>query len=198
MVVAGIARRHIGKTEAAGADGTGSAVDAREAFIAWLLDTLPELQVETVPAEDEAAIDTHVDGLETAIRAFVPELLRRANAELSPDRPEHNPPGSYRIAMLAWFSGRTEIPAGDILEWSKAQVLEVIETHGSLVAWHAWRRTEDAREVQRDERMVRRYQAVSQRIQDLMTAGLTTQDAVVMAQQLSDDEYPVEQPEDTR
>jgi hypothetical protein len=52
----------------------------------------------------------------------------------------------HRAAILAWFRGRTEVEAGDILEWSQAQVLEVIETHGSLVVWHTFQQAEDEAE----------------------------------------------------
>jgi hypothetical protein len=60
-------------------------------------------------------------------------------------------PGVHRAAILAWFSGRTELETGDILEWSQAQVLEDIETHGSLVAWHNFQQAEDEAEQIRYE-----------------------------------------------
>jgi hypothetical protein len=139
MSVAGIARRHIAKAEAATTDGSGSAVVAREAFADWLVET-----VNTVPIESDGALRVTV----SAIEAVVPELLLpRANAESDP----YALPSAHRVAILGWFSGRPEVPAGDVLEWAKAQVLEVIEQHGSLVAWHAFQQAEDVAERVRSE-----------------------------------------------
>jgi transposase-like protein len=143
-VIAAIAERNLRQLEARSwIVDEPSSVDAREAFFGWVIETLPDM-----PAylEDQAAIEAYVNQLADAIGSLSPELLRRANAELAPDRAVHNPEGSHRLALLAWFSGRPEIPAGDILEWAKAQVLEVIEQHGSLVAWHAFQQAEDEAE----------------------------------------------------
>ena len=138
MTVAGIARRHIAKAEAATTDGSGSAVAAKERFFDWL----EPLAADSVESEEDIAPTI------AAIEAVVPDLLLpRANAEADP----YGPPSPHRVAILAWFSGRPEIAAGDVLEWAKAQVLEVIATHGSLAAWHAFRQAEDAAEQVRQE-----------------------------------------------
>jgi hypothetical protein len=138
MTVAGIARRHIAKTEATKADGSGSAIAAKGTFFDWL---------EGVAAESIES-DEEIEPTIGAIGAVVPDLLLpRANAEADP----YAPPSPHRVAILAWFSGRPEVPAGDVLEWAKAQVLEVIEQHGSLVAWHAFQQAEDVAERVRSE-----------------------------------------------
>ncbi|HET9754968.1 MAG TPA: hypothetical protein VFP66_00575 [Candidatus Limnocylindrales bacterium] len=139
MTVAGIARRHIAKAEAATTDGSGSAVAAYDEFAGWLVDA-----VVTEPIESEEAFAA----LEAAIDDVVPMLLRRANAETDLAT---QPPSPHRVALLAWHSGRPEIEAGDVLEWAKSTVLEVIAEHGNITAWHAWQQAEDEAEHARRE-----------------------------------------------
>jgi hypothetical protein len=139
MTVAGIARRHLEKAQAVSAVAAVSAIAAKEAFFDWL---------EGIAA-DSIESEEHVEPTIAAIEAIVPDLLlKRANLEADPYA---SAPTGHRAAILAWFSGRTEVEAGDILEWSQAQVLDVIETHGSLVAWHAWQQAEDGAEEARRE-----------------------------------------------
>lgn len=131
MTVAGIARRHIAKPAP---QLDASAVSVRDTFVDWIVDTVP---AESLDSEEAlTATAAAIDDVRTML------LLRRANAE-TPYGPENSP---HRRALLAWFSGREEIPAGDILDWSKAQVLEVLETHGSLAAWHAAALADEAAE----------------------------------------------------
>ena len=135
----GIAQRNIRDLERAKPqlDG-GSAVAARETFIDWLVAT-----VDINPIADEA-----LEALAAAVDAVIPELLlRRANAEGEP----YGPSSPHRVAILGWFSNRPEVEAGDIVEWSKAQVLEVIETHGSITRWHAAQMAENEAEEARRE-----------------------------------------------
>jgi hypothetical protein len=143
--IMGIAQRNIRDLERdrrPPQDASQSAVAARDEFDDWLVDT-----VDAVAIESEEKIEQTV----AAVRAVVPKLLlRRANAEADP----YGAPSAHRVAILAWFSGRPEVPAGDILEWSQAQVLEVIETHGSLVAWHAFQQAEEeSQQVRREAEM---------------------------------------------
>jgi hypothetical protein len=58
--------------------------------------------------------------------------------------------------MLAWFSGREEIPAGDLLAWAMAQLEHAIAIHGSLIAWLAWDREQDAEDHRRYEEQLER------------------------------------------
>jgi hypothetical protein len=139
MTVAGIARRHIAKAEAATTDGSGSAVAAKETFFDWL----ELLAAESIESEED--IEPTIAAIGDVVTAL---LLARANAEADPYA---TAPTGHRAAILSWFSGRPEIEAGDILEWSKTQVLEVIAQHGSLVAWHAFQQAEDAAEKARRE-----------------------------------------------
>jgi hypothetical protein len=79
MSVAGIARRHIAKAEAASTVQSASAVAAHDEFVDWLVDT-----VNTVPIDSEEALEATV----AAIDAVFPELLLpRANAEGGPHPP---------------------------------------------------------------------------------------------------------------
>jgi hypothetical protein len=141
-VIAAIAERNLRDLEhqcEAAVDGRDSAVAAKEMFFDWI----EHLAVERLESEDE------IEPTIAAIEAIVPDLLlKRANLEADPYA---SAPTGHRAAILAWFSGRTEIPAGDVLEWAKTQVLEVIETHGSIVAWHAFQQAEDAAERVRFE-----------------------------------------------
>jgi hypothetical protein len=138
MTVAGIARRHLAKAQAVSTVVPASAVAARETFFYWLEDV----------AADGIESEEEIDATIAAIGAIVTDLLlRRANAEADP----YGPPSPHRVSILAWFSGRSEIPAGDVLDWAKAQVLEVIETHGSIVAWHAFQQAENEAERVRYE-----------------------------------------------
>lgn len=135
MTVAGIARRHLEKAQAVSAVASVSAVAAKDAFFDWLED----LAADSIESEEE------IEPTIAAIDAIVPDLLlKRANLEADPYA---SAPTGHRAAILAWFSGRTEVEAGDIIEWSQARVLEVIETHGSLVAWHAFQQSEEEREL---------------------------------------------------
>jgi hypothetical protein len=88
------------------------------------------LAAETVTEETFDAVQAGLDELQ-------PELLRRANAELLPDRPEPEHNAGRRGPMLAWFSGREEVPAGDVLEWAKEQVRAILTEHGSFPAFAA-------------------------------------------------------------
>jgi hypothetical protein len=88
MTVAGIARRHIAKSEAATTDGSGSAVAAKERFFDWL----EPLAAESVESEGD------IEPTIAAIEAVVPDLLLpRANAETDP----YAPPSPHRVAILA-------------------------------------------------------------------------------------------------
>jgi hypothetical protein len=49
------------------------------------------------------------------------------------------PDQSHRQAMLAWFSGRPEIPAGDVLPWAQVQTRTLLAEHGSLRDLREWR-----------------------------------------------------------
>jgi hypothetical protein len=135
-VIAGIAERNLRRPAP---DVQTSAIAAKETFVDWLVDT-----VSAEPVESEEAFAT----LEAAIDDVVPMLLRRANAETDLAT---QPPSPHRVALLAWHSGRPEIEAGDVLEWAQRQVLEVIETHGSLTAWHEFQQAEDEAEHARQE-----------------------------------------------
>ena len=116
-----------------------SAVAAYDEFTDWL----EHLAAERLESEEE------IEPTIAAIGAIVRDLLlRRANLEADPYA---SAPSGHRAAILSWFSGRPEVEAGDILSWAKAQVLEVIEEHGSLVAWHAWQQAEDEAEHARRE-----------------------------------------------
>ncbi len=113
--IAGIATRNAAKV----ADPAPSAVEAREAFFGWLVETI---DIERLDQTDEATFGA----LDKALGHLPPALLRLANAESGqPHRP----------ALLAWFSGRTETPAGDVLAWAQAQVRAMIAEHGDLLAW---------------------------------------------------------------
>ncbi|HET9755289.1 MAG TPA: hypothetical protein VFP66_02205 [Candidatus Limnocylindrales bacterium] len=140
--IMGIAQRNLRNLERqrrTSVDSSASAVAAHDEFADWLADT-----VGTEPIESEEALEASV----AAIRAVVPDLLLpRANAEAD----SYGPPSSHRVAILAWFSKRPEVEAGDVLQWAQQQVLEVIETHGSLVAWHTWQKAEDEAEHARRE-----------------------------------------------
>jgi hypothetical protein len=139
-VIAAIAERNLRDLEhqrAAAVDGRGSAVAAKEMFFDWI----EQLAAERLESEEE------IEPTIAAIEAIVADLLlKRANLEADPYALA---PTGHRAAILAWFSGRTEVEAGDVLEWAQAQVREVIETHGSLVAWHAFQQAEDAAEETR-------------------------------------------------
>jgi hypothetical protein len=139
MTVAGIARRHLEKAQPVSTVVPVSAVAAKDAFFDWL----EGIAAEGLESEEE------IEPTIAAIEAIVPDLLlKRANFEADPNA---SAPTGHRAAILAWFSGRPEVEAGDILEWSQAQVLEVIETHGSLVAWHAFQQAEEESEHVRRE-----------------------------------------------
>jgi hypothetical protein len=88
-----------------------SAVAALDAFMDWV--------------DDSGYIEAEEDFDEV-----LPELIGRANAE---DGQPH------RRAMLAWFSGRPEIPAGDVLPWAQAQTNAIIAEHGTLDGLRQWR-----------------------------------------------------------
>jgi hypothetical protein len=47
--------------------------------------------------------------------------------------------------MLAWFSDRAEVPAGDVLAWAQATTDALITEHGSLLEWHRDRLADDER-----------------------------------------------------
>lgn len=51
--------------------------------------------------------------------------------------------------MLAWFSDRPEIPAGDVLEWAREQTDAILAEHGSLDDLRQWqeRRRAEAHEA---------------------------------------------------
>jgi hypothetical protein len=116
-VIAGIAQRNI---RDARPDDEQSAVTAREAFTDWLVDTVAVgLDAQELAATVEA------------IEALTPELLRRANAELGQP---------HRHAMLAWFSGRLEIPADGVTEWAREQTQAILAERGTLSAWLAHHR----------------------------------------------------------
>jgi hypothetical protein len=147
MTVAGIARRHLAKAQEVGADRPVSAVAAKEIFFDWL---------ENVAA-DGLKTEDDIDATVAAIGAIVPDLLLpRANLEADPYA---TVPSGHRAAILAWFSRRTEVEAGDIVPWAKAQVLEVITTHGSLVGWRAHQQAEEAEEQARHEAEVAEIEA---------------------------------------
>lgn len=115
--IAGIAKRNAEKAPPA----SESAVAARERFLEWVAQAYTE-------SEDVDAWGDAVDYLMGS------GLLVLANEEQDPNLP--NSP--HRSALLAWHSGREEIPAGDILEWAQGQTLALVKEHGSLVAWHRW------------------------------------------------------------
>jgi hypothetical protein len=135
--IMGIAQRNLRDIERGRQpDPSESSIAAKEQFYDWLGDTL------LTDDMDEPALEATV----AAIRALPRWLLRQANAES--DDNEH--PSPHREALLAWYSGRPEAEAGDVLDWSKQRVLEAIEQHGSLVAWHAFQQAEDAADEERE------------------------------------------------
>jgi hypothetical protein len=135
-VIAAIAERNLRRPAP---DVQMSAVAAYDEFAGWLVDA-----VVTEPIESEEAFAA----LEAAIDDVVPMLLRRANAETDLAT---QPPSPHRVALLAWHSGRPEIEAGDVLEWGKAVVLEVVEQQGSILAWHTTYLAEEEAEQARRE-----------------------------------------------
>jgi transposase-like protein len=119
--IAAIAARNMRDAKPA---GETPAVNAQETFRDWLVDTV------AVGLNAEALGPTV-----EAIEQLTPELLRRANAEVGqPHRP----------AMLAWFSGRLEIPADGVMEWAREQTKAILAEHGTLSAWLAHHRAEMA------------------------------------------------------
>ena len=116
LTMAAIALRNASTVKEAPPD---SAATAHDAFADWL-------------GGDELALDT--DTSADAIGSLFTELMRRANEE--PDQP-------HRVAMLAWFSGRPEPVAGDVLLWAQGQTQAILAEHGSLGDLHEWRTARD-------------------------------------------------------
>lgn len=156
LTVAGIARRNESKSEPAAA----SSVMARDTFADWV----------TGEAAPMLRDDADLDDLASGIRHLRHELLIRANAEDAAGMTEH------RSAILAWFSGRPEVEAGDVLEWAQAQVADIIATNGSLLGWERWRQATEAREA-----------AISARAAVLVQSGMRPHEATAMARDISDD-----------
>jgi hypothetical protein len=142
-----------------------AAIDAAEAFWDWLLARQLD---EPLPASvvDEASLNEYMDALNAATGEVRGELLRRANRE------EGQP---HRAALLAWASGRPEIEAGDILEWSQAQVVDL----GDLVTWHAKVRAAAIRDV-----------AIRKWTHTFRESGVAYPDALAVAVQMADVDYP--------
>jgi hypothetical protein len=123
-------------TEAKASPDEASATRARDQFYDWLTDRV-------------ATDGDDVEALAAAMRALQPALLVIANDE--PGRP-------HRSAMLAWFSDRAEVPAGDVLAWAQATTDALIAEHGSLLEWHRDRLADEERKRvvrQRAEWLVR-------------------------------------------
>lgn len=123
--IGGIAERNLAKLRDRPTP-PDSAVAAREAFLDWM--------AETLPADDPTTMDRVWDAV-----ASLPSnlLIQRANAE--PGMP-------HRAAILAWFSGRPEVEAGDVLDWAKAQVLAMLAEHGTILAWREHTDAQDERD----------------------------------------------------
>ena len=121
-VIAAIADRNAAKVTEGPPD---TAPSAHAAYNDWLVSD---------PILDKLGIDVEAiaDGTEP-FPSPLAELLRRANAE--PGQP-------HREAMLAWFSGRTEFPAGDVLEWAKDQTRRILAEHGSLPRLREWEKAQ--------------------------------------------------------
>jgi hypothetical protein len=116
--IAGIAQRNLEKVRDSPALPQ-SAVAAREAFYDWLCEVAAEAM-----GSDPAEVAATVDAIESMNRM----LIVRANAE---------PGMRHRTAIHAWFSGREESAAGDVLPWAQEIVLGLLGEHGTLAAWHA-------------------------------------------------------------
>lgn len=167
--VHGIMRRVIRDERKAArqSDELDSAIAARDRFADWILDA--EI------FEDGADADECV----SAIRFLMsPGLLVLANREAGRDGPEWDPDNlsPHRRALLAWHSGRPEVPAGDVLEWAQEQTLALVKEHGGLVAWHRWRLDQDAAEkAEREAKLMKEQDA-----KDLV-ARLATEEATLVA-----------------
>ena len=143
-VIAAIAERNLRQLEdrfKKRKTGEPLAIDARDVFVEWIFDTLPEFRPDAMPDEEDA-LDAHVIELGNAVSWLQAELLRRAKVEQDATRGYvSDQPTPHRRALLAWHSGRTEwegvpIIAGDILEWAQAHTLAIVGEHSSLLAWY--------------------------------------------------------------
>jgi len=101
------------------AEPTGTtAVEVRDALEEWVIDAV----VDEAHLTDDGAFDAHHD----ATNGLQSELLRRANDE--PGQP-------HRPALLAWFSGKAEVPAlPDLFDWATAHLSKLVMEHGDLIA----------------------------------------------------------------
>lgn len=142
--IAGIAQRNLEKVRDRPAPPQ-SAVAARDAFYDWLAEGAAEAMGSNPTEED---LDATID----AIESMNPMLLVRANAE--PGQP-------HRQAMLAWFSGRPEIPAGEALPWAQDQTRALLAEHGSLEGLREWRARGDAEQDAADLVMKERVRVAS-------------------------------------
>jgi hypothetical protein len=160
-IIGAIADRNAAKPEPVGEE---SAVAVQPLFMTWLLETVGASLDASGDALSEDALAATVDAIE-AVRTEL--LLRRANAETD----LYEPSSPHRLGVLAWFSGRQEIPSADLLDWAKAQVLDVLATYGSLAAWHAHALAEEAAERAERERMAVEIQAKARALQEASVAA---------------------------
>jgi hypothetical protein len=174
--VAAIAQRNADKVTQA--PEPESAVSALDTFQDWICETID------LAGDPEPIVE--------AIEAWTYHgLLRLANAENAEwDDPYRQSAGTsaHRSACLAWHSHRPDIPAGDIVEWAKAQTLAVIEEHGSLVAWHRY-----------TEAVAHREHVIWERGKALSTAaGLTLAEALRFSREELSDDLPIPRTETLR
>lgn len=167
--MAGIAKRNAERPPSA---GEPSAKDAQEALFDWLYDLM---EAEPLPADvvDEGTLHAYLDEVEAALGEIPRHLLRCANAEATNSQKANGP---HRRAILAWHSGRDEVPAGDVLEWAKAQVQDLIAEYGDLVTWHASVLAAQYRE-----------DVIRQRARVLADSGMRPHEALAMAAEISTD-----------
>lgn len=125
--IAGIAERNLAKLRDRPAT-VDSAVAARDAFLDWMVENVPD------EVNDDASMDRLAD---TILDLKSTLLIDAANRE--PGQP-------HRAAILAWFSGRSEVDAGDVLDWAKAQVLAMLAEHGTILAWREHTDAQDERD----------------------------------------------------